>query len=93
MLPPPRGSITAEVVQGSALAERQGKCLGREQQSSDKPTGTGVSHPTRLKADLSCIPAVLAVKYCAEGREVSSPWNSQVPPRCCGGAVPCLRAD
>lgn len=33
-------------------------------------------HRAGLKADLGCIPAVLAVKYCAEGTEVSSPWGS-----------------
>lgn len=75
-LAPPRRSLTAEVAQGIALAEGQGKCLGREQQSREKSTGTGVPHPTRFKADLGCIPAVLAVKYCTEGTEVSSPWDS-----------------
>lgn len=29
--------------------------------------------PTRFKADLGYIPAVLGVKYCADGTEVSSP--------------------
>lgn len=42
MLAPPQGSLTAELAQGIALAEGQGKCLGHKQHNSEKSTGAGV---------------------------------------------------